>query len=233
MTLGRLRKTKDSVRATPHDRLSIRLLFGVAVAALAAAAGDLLVESLSNCGVFGPGRYTDGSNADIAPITITGLLLLLSFLYVRTRHALQASRGSAGWCGVAAALSTNKVTRLLPALFAVQILLLWAMESLEQRFVLGHGLGGTIWLGGPILISLAVHAAVCVGAAFLARSIVIAVEPQAIRLVSALIALENGSRYHDTAQSCAAPFVLSMRPPALRSIGERGPPALAASISPK
>jgi hypothetical protein len=32
------------------------------------------------------------------------------------------------------------------------------METCEQTAIWGHPLGGTIWLGGPIAISLALHA---------------------------------------------------------------------------
>jgi len=37
---------------------------------------------------------------------------------------------------------------------------LFVMETLEQTAVYGHVLGGTLWLGAPILIALAMHVAI-------------------------------------------------------------------------
>lgn len=59
-------------------------------------------------------------------------------------------------------LDSLSVRKLLPLIFAAQLATLFIMETLEQRIVLGHVQGGTIWLGGPVLVSLCLHAIGCV-----------------------------------------------------------------------
>jgi len=41
------------------------------------------------------------------------------------------------------------------------------METLEQVAVIGRPLGGIIWLGGPVAVSLLLHAAGCLAFAWL------------------------------------------------------------------
>jgi hypothetical protein len=154
-------------------------LFGVAVAALAAALGDLLVEGLSNHGVFGPGHVTDGSSIDIAPETVAGVFLLAAFVWRRVRRGLRE---------FSAAITGRMILRLLPAIFAVQIVLLFMMETAEQRIVAGHFMGGTIWLGGPVIISLTLHATICAIVAVIALASVRFLEPRALRLIRTLLA---------------------------------------------
>jgi hypothetical protein len=115
---------------------------------------------------------------------------------------------------------------MLPAIFIVQIAMLWTMETIEQHVVVGHGLGPTIWLGGPIAASLTIHALFCIGAALLARRILIVVEPRAIRIVRAILAF-----FLRVFRSSAHPLQrhrreipASILSPTLRHIGKRGPP---------
>ena len=56
--------------------------------------------------------------------------------------------------------------RLLPLIFALQLAVLYSMETAEQLVTSGHIMGPAIWLGGPVLLSLAFHAAGCVLVAF-------------------------------------------------------------------
>jgi hypothetical protein len=211
--------------AAARHRTLIQLLFGVVVAALAAAFASPLIESLSNHGVFGRGTFTDGSNADVLPVTIAGLFLAAAFLCIRIRHSYFGPR-SHHRHELAAALSLRRLLRVLPLLFTVQIAMLWTMETIEQHVVVGHGLGPMIWLGGPVAASLTIHALFCVGAALLARRILIVVEPRAIRVVRAILALLLRGF-----GSSARPFQLyrreipaSILSPTLRHISERGPP---------
>jgi hypothetical protein len=216
----------SSITAAKRQRTLTQALFGLAVAALAAAFASPLVELLSNRGAFGYGKFTDGSNADVLPATIAGLLLLAGFLSVRIRQRYVGPAGAQRRHALAAALSAGCVLRMLPLVFAIQIALLWTMETVEQHVVLGHGLGPTIWLGGPAVASLAIHAAFCIGAALVARRILIVVEPRAMRIVRALIALLVG-----TLGSPARPIrryrleiPAAILSPALRCLGKRGPP---------
>jgi hypothetical protein len=202
----------------------MRLLFVGAVAAFAAACGDLLVESLSNHGFFGPGRFTDGSNLDIAPIAVVGSALLLACLLFRVRRAL--ARGAPARCrlDLTAALAPIAIARMLPAILVLQLGLLWAMETAEQYLVIGRGLGGTIWLGGPIAASLLLHATICLVVTTLTRRLLCVLEPRAVQLVRRLLA--------STAfpPDAAVVVVRARRPLSLprrwllQEIAKRGPP---------
>jgi len=147
---------------------------------------DVLVEALANRGAFGRASFTDGSNADVVPVVCLGSIFLLRFLYLRVRRALRAGEGVRLAGSVLHELTPNAVLRCLPAVFVTQIAAVWSMETIEQVVVVGHGFGGTVWLGGPPALSLAVHAVVCVVIAFAARSVLRALEPRALRLIRAL-----------------------------------------------
>jgi hypothetical protein len=104
--------------------------------------------------------------------------------------------------------------------------MLWTMETMEQHVVVGHGLGPMIWLGGPIAASLTIHALFCVGAALLARRVLIVVEPRAIRVVRAILALllrVFGSSARPI-QFHRREIPASVLSPTLRHISKRGPP---------
>lgn len=218
--------TVYSINAAGRHRTLVQSLFGVAVAALGAAFASPLVESLSNHGAFGPGSFTDGSNADVLPVTLAGLLLVAGFLGVRIRHSYFRASRTHQLHELAAAISLPRVVRMLPFIFVVQIGMLWTMETVEQHVVVGHGLGPTVWLGGPIAASLAIHVCFCIGAALLARRISIVVEPRAIRIVRAILALlvrvlgSSARPVQRTTRSIEA----SILSPTLRHIGKRGPP---------
>jgi hypothetical protein len=140
-----------------------RLLFCLAAALTAAALADPLVEGLSNRGVFGAGRFTDHSNADVLPALAVALVFAALFLFGVVRRMLprsRASRAPAWLRDSRAAVPLKTALRLFPATFALQITTLFVAETLEQIAVAGHAFGGTVWLGGPVLVSLALHAAI-------------------------------------------------------------------------
>ena len=122
----------------------------------AAAVIDPAVEWLANAGFFGPGRFTDHSNLDVIPVLVLGLLFSVIFV---AGHAQRIARRFASEIG--------SIPKLLPAIFVVQLLVLCSMETVEQIVVTGAPLGGTIWLGGPALISLALHALGCLACTWL------------------------------------------------------------------
>ena len=201
--------------------------FVVAVAAIAAALADLVIEGLANHGVFGRTRFTDGSNAVNGPAAVLGAIFLLRFLYLRVRCALRAGGNAAAASGpTLRELSIAQIAVRIGAIFVVQIVALWAMETVEQYAVFGHGFGGTIWLGGPVALSLVMHAAVCVVTAFSARFILRALEPRAVRLLRAMLAVlgtvGDGSRprfRRGLAPVIVLPYFVLCR------IGVRAPPA--------
>ena len=136
-------------------------MFCSAAVVISAAVAEQLVETLANAGAFGHGRFTDHSTADVAPTLSAGLLLASLFVVGLVRRVLSQSADSTRWLRLSdAALTPATIVRLFPAMFAAQIGVLFGMESIEQFAVAGHALGGTLWLGGPILTSLAIHAVV-------------------------------------------------------------------------
>jgi hypothetical protein len=157
-------RARRSSRETPNPltRSSIRLWFCLAVAVIAAAIADPLVEYGSNAGWLGYGSFTDRSNLDVLPALALGIGLLVLHLVFRVRAALTDpdERGSQLWRASRTALAPG-IVRLLPLTFAIQIVILYCMETIEQFVVYGHTLGAMTWLGGPPLLSLSFHALVC------------------------------------------------------------------------
>src|ERR1700688_333138 len=208
--------------------LMIRLWFGVAVAFVALAIADPLTEWASNAGFFGAGNFTDHSNADVLPAFFVGFAFFALQLVVRTRHvSRQRQGGPQAWLGAwARALDARTLTRLLPGVFALQIVALYLTETSEQLVVLGHGLGGTIWLGAPILISLTIHAAFCAISMFAIARVVRAFAKTALRIAQFVAVLSarrpgEGGLVLRRLRYVPAPFDFA---PLVCLIGERAPP---------
>jgi hypothetical protein len=163
---------------------AIRLWFCLAVAVISAAIADPAVEFASNRGFFGRGSFTDHSNLDVVPALVVGVIFALLHVALRVRSRLADPETPAldllAESGKALASGPG---RLLPLTFAIQIAALFSMETAEQFAVFGHGLGGTIWLGGPVAVSLAAHAAACTVIAFALTRAVRACSQAAERVV--------------------------------------------------
>jgi len=197
---------------------------------IAASIADPLVEYASNAGWFGPGNFTDYSNWNVAPALTVGLIFVALHLCLRVHKALARAHISPNWPRLAAdALGANAI-RLVPIIFVAQVFVLYLIETTEQQVVYGHLLGGTIWLGGPIPVSLVAHAVVCVLVTAVASLVLRAFADAAIRLVQIV---------HSIARlpALAAPTVFLGRPVfcahpesnrVLGRIGERAPPSLTA-----
>jgi hypothetical protein len=202
-----------------------RLWFCAAVALIAVAIADPAVEYASNAGWFGPGSFTDHSNLDVVPALAAGLLFAGLCLFLRVRAALRTAVPLAA----VEAIASSRAWKLVAVTFGLQIAALVALESAEQLIVLGHLGGPTLWAGGPLPISLAVHAVACVltvlGCARLLRSL----ERTTLRVLA-------GHRLAVLARR--APAALAQRAPdwpvvlrsvrALQRIGGRAPPPLPA-----
>jgi hypothetical protein len=140
--------------------ITAALLFCLAAAITAAALADPIVEGLSNAGTFGPGLFTDHSNAAVAPALCVGVFFAALFVI---GTALCRLGGVPSWVRrFGAALPATTIVRLFPLILAMQICVLFGMETLEQFAIVGHTLGGTVWLGGPVLVALILHAAMAV-----------------------------------------------------------------------
>lgn len=211
---------------------TLRTWFCVGVAVIAAALADPLVEFASNAGAFGACNCTDRSNADVFPTLLAGLLLAARFLYLRVReHCTGAARSRPSWLRpMSDALRPAVLRRLLPAIFALQLGVLFAIETAEQFAVGGHLLGGAIWLGAPAPISLAIHAAFCVAVTFVAARALRALTATAVRIVDLVLRAVALA-----ARAPAGTFASFLRPVPFRRlvpvgcrIGERAPPRFTA-----
>ena len=153
-----LRAKRTVMRAGPA-----RLLFCLVAAVTSAALADPLVEGLSNRGVFGSGRFTDHSYADVLPALAAALVFAALFVVGVVRRTVPRSRlgHATAWLRESrAAVPPQTAMRLFPVTFALQIVTLFGAETLEQIAVAGHAFGGAVWLGGPVLASLGLHAAI-------------------------------------------------------------------------
>jgi len=150
------------------SRLCIIAPFCLAVAFIGAAIADPLVEALSNAGVFGPGNYTDHSMVDVIPALAIGLTAATVWLLIEVRKLLGRPVCKPRWLSRSLrALDAQCIAKMYPVIFAVQLVILFSMETLEQIAVYGHVIGLLIWLGGPIAVSLLAHALVCACATFI------------------------------------------------------------------
>lgn len=175
-----------------------RVIFALAAAVTAAATMDPIVERLSNAGFFGIGNFTDHSNADVIPALCTGALFSLTFLVLAVMRLF-------GIRFTAHELDEISVRRMLPVIFALQLVVLFVMETTEQHVVLGHFLGGAVWLGAPAPISLALHFSGCVVVSFFLSRALRALATHVVAVVRALqrfVMLPIGAR-----PASRAPFV--------------------------
>jgi hypothetical protein len=211
------------------SRSSIQIWFCLAVAAISAAIADPLVEWASNAGRFGPGNFTDHSSADVVPALLVGVLFVATHLLLRIRRALTSGPTHDLLRASRAALS-GRVVRLLPLMCAIQILALYCMETAEQVAVVGHPLGGTIWLGGPVLVSLAVHAIACVLVACAASKVLRALTRSAVLAVRIILAMAARPARGVSPTELGRPSACCSQIAffVLCNVGERAPPLLTA-----
>jgi hypothetical protein len=213
-----------------------RLPFLVAVALVAAAAGDAFVETVSNSGVLGRG-YDDNNHLSVIPAIVAGTILALVVIAARchafSRH-IAASR-SGDWLVAGAGRFARRAPFAdVPFVVALQFVALFAMESIEQVALDGKLLGGSAWLGGPIVFALLAHAvlgsACTLLFAALMRSILTTFGSfmrDAIATICVLLARDVERSFFGAREE--AP-VLRTQAPHIRHLGGRAPPrpALAA-----
>jgi hypothetical protein len=210
-----------------------RFPFLVAVALVAAALGDSLVESVANSGLVGPG-YADDNHLSVLPTLAAGAALVLAFVRSRCldvlRHGSHVQRRA--WLReLATRWAAGSLARELPLVFGMQLAFLFAMESTEQLLGGGRVLGGSAWLGGPVLFSLLVHA--LLGAActlllgWLGRNVLAAFAAfVTTTLENILLEVERARAKIVAVRRDGSPFRLAQAPQAHRR-GKRGPPRLA------
>jgi hypothetical protein len=215
---------------------SSRIPFLIAVALVAAAIADPVVESISNTGVFG-GHYADDNHTGVIPTLLAGLLLMFEIAAVRCFQSLRSSNRSKGSNGsngrladVAREFSTRSPARDLPSVLALQLAVLFMLESTEQLLVGGKLLGGIVWLGGPICFSLFTHALIGSGCLLLVRRLIRAMSTALASLVRIAIEFISIARILGERGAVhrrrGAPAHLRAQAPHVRQIGGRAPPLL-------
>ncbi len=205
----------------------------MAVALVAAALGDSLVESVSNSGLVGAG-YADDNHLSVLPALLAGAGLVLAFVRSRCLDVLRhgSSLRRRAWLrDLATRWAAGSPAREFPLVFGMQLAFLFAMESVEQLIGGGRLLGGTAWLGGPVLFSLLAHA--LLGAActlllgWLGRNVLAAFAAfVCAALERILLEIERARATIVAARRDGSPFRLAQAPQAARR-GKRGPPRFA------
>jgi hypothetical protein len=134
----------------------------LAIALVAAAIGDPLVETIANSGLFGR-AFVDRDQQSVVPVLVAGVLLGLLLLVARFRYAAAlAGPQSRDWLReVVAQLSTTSSSRTVAPIFAAQLAVVYAMESCEHALGAGAAIVGLSWLGAPVAFSLLLHLGVC------------------------------------------------------------------------
>jgi hypothetical protein len=135
---------------------------GLAIAFVAAAIGDALMETISNTGLFGS-TFIDHDQQSVVPLLVASILLGLLLLAARLQYAAAlAGTASRDWVREAVAgLSIARPSRQVAPIFAVQLAAVYAMESCEHALGAGAAIHGLSWLGGPVALSLLLHLTVC------------------------------------------------------------------------
>jgi hypothetical protein len=209
--------------------ICIRLWFCAAVAVIAAAVADPMLEFASNHGWFGPGTFTDHSNLDVLPSLAFGMFFAALCLVMRARAALDTRQGFPHGNLLQATRRALKArpSALLAVAFPLQLAVLYTMESVEQLAVYRHELGGTIWMGAPVGIALTVHAMVCVLVAWMVAATVRSLSAVTVRLIRRFTAHRRVTPQLvlNRRASCALARISA---PVLCRIGERAPPLLQA-----
>jgi hypothetical protein len=210
---------------------ALRWSFFIAVALIAAALSDALVEGISNTGIFGS-AYFDGNQQNVVPTLIAGILLSLEIAAFRAldayRQAMRCRRGCLP--EIASAISGRSSAHYVPSVLVLQFAALFAMESGEQLFAGGRLLGGTAWLGGPVLFSLSMHALIGAACTFILGWIVRKIAATCTSLLRiaiefVLVAAKRGIGAAFVRCSYEAPY-LPVQSAHVRHIGGRAPPAL-------
>ncbi len=207
-----------------------RLPYLFAVALVAAGLGDPVVESVSNTGIFG--HYADNNHLGVVPTLLAGAVAVAEVLVLRFVEAWRRStdRSSGSLIDIAKDIGSRSVAREFPVISALQLLAVFALESGEQLVAGGKLLGGTAWLGGPILFSLIAHAIVGGLCTFALGASMRAI----VRAFASLVQTAVRFIWLAVARASAGPFRLDRRAvwfaraqaPHVREIGGRAPPLL-------
>lgn len=199
--------------------------FVVAAGIFSAATIDPIVEALSNAGLFGTGSFTDHSNADVIPALFLAVGMLVLVAALRLRRL--AGRPSPAWLRFCnSSLERISAHQLIPFVFAMQLVTLFSMETLEQTFVTHHYLGGFVWLGAPPTIALLLHFFGGVVAALLLAHLVRSASAAIVAAISILLNIIGHYRAPLLPRAGSPTAARAISQPLLRLVLGRAPPSL-------
>lgn len=138
-----------------------RVLLFLAAALLSALFSDWVIEGSASIGLFG-GSYAvhDQRSVICTAAVVAGLVFLCILRSALEKLAVLRSQGE--WIEEAAQdISSRWSWTTLGASYLFALASRYAMESarlFEQSGHMAHGIG---WLGGPLIVSLTIHAAFC------------------------------------------------------------------------
>ncbi|HEX3468911.1 MAG TPA: hypothetical protein VHT05_12610 [Candidatus Elarobacter sp.] len=210
-----------------------RLPFLLAAALIAGGLGDPLVETIADSGAVGAG-YHDTNHLGVLPALLCGLVVAVEFVLLRAWALLRRdAHDGRGWLnGFAGRFHVRPPLHDVPYVFALQLVVVFAIETLEQIVSRGPLELGLSWLGGPVAFSLGVHALIALTVtlvlAALARALAAALA-SIVRLAFGWIALVRARpavppRYDRRGEAAFVRRRLLHR----RRIGARAPPHLLA-----
>jgi hypothetical protein len=186
---------------------------------------------VSNSGIFG-GGFADNNHLGVVPTLLAGAFLVAEMFALRFIEAWRRSTNSPSdsLIDIARDIGSGSVARDFPVIYLLQLLALFAMESAEQLAAGGKLLGGTAWLGGPILLSLIAHAIFGVLCTFALGACMRAI----VRAFASLVQTAVRFIWLAATPASASPFrldrtatvVARAQAPHVREIGGRAPPLL-------
>lgn len=209
-----------------------RLPFLIAVALIAAAAGDALVETIANSGAVGHG-YADNNHLSVVPALVGGASLAAMLVWRRCVALLRHPAQHADWLVSAdKEMSARSPFADVPFVLLLQFGALFVMESCEQLCFSSKLLGGTVWLGGPIWFSVLAHVLLGLSCTLLLRRAVHALVGRCAVLVVTVLALMldafDRSDASVFARRCDRSCFRHNQTLRVHQIGERAPPLLLA-----
>ena len=206
-----------------------RSLLFLAAAVLSAVISDLLIETGAIAGLYGP-AFADHDHRSVLATSTAGVVLALAAVVVALLEGARARRrGATGqdWFAEAARdISTRWSWRVFPSTLAVAIAVRYAMESAELLRTSGHVATGLDWLGGPLPVALALHAAFCGLMLFVLMVAMQAITHAFNAVVAILIAIVLCARKTSSAFAWHADVrrFIHRRSPLATRLGERAPP---------
>lgn len=206
-----------------------RSLLFLAAAILSAVVSDLVIETGAIAGLYGP-TFADHDHRSVLATSTAGFVLALAAVIVALLERFRTHRcgpHNHDWLAETAHnIATQWSWRVFPSTLAVAIIVRYAMESAELLRTSGHVATGLGWLGGPVLIALALHAAFC---ALMLFALMVAMRGIAqafdvlVALLIVIVFAPNGASPTIAFSRNAGRFIRHRSPLATR-LGERAPP---------